>query len=95
MLEFTLRVDPLPSFIELHVRLPSTVRVKPAPMTMSSVACGMVPPGHGALGVAELQFPVPVVVTVAANVAVVISKTVANVTNERHFQCFIDSPLGV
>ena len=63
----TVSVEPLPTVIELQVLLPSTVSVNPAPMTMSSVLAGIVPPGHGALGVVELQFPLPVVVTVAAN----------------------------
>jgi hypothetical protein len=51
--------------MELQVLLPSTVKVNPAPIIMSSLVEGIVPPGHGALGVVELQFPLPVVVTVA------------------------------
>ncbi len=42
-------------------------------MTISSVAAGIVPPGHGAFAVVELQLPEPVVVIVAA-VAVVAMK---------------------
>jgi hypothetical protein len=61
----TVRVDPLPIVIELQVLFPSTVRVNPAPITMSSPAAGIIPPGHGALITLELQFPFPVVVTIA------------------------------
>jgi hypothetical protein len=74
--ELTLTVDPLPIVIELHVLLPSTVRVNPAPMTISSVAAGIVPPGHGAPATVELQLPVPVVVIVAA-IAVAPSATIS------------------
>lgn len=59
-------VDPLPTRRELQVRLPSTVNVKPVPITISSPTAGIVPPGHGAFGVVELQLPLPVVVIVAA-----------------------------
>jgi len=51
---------------ELQVLFPSTVRTYPLPIIMSSVLVGIVPPGHGAFGVVELQFPDPVVVMIAA-----------------------------
>ena|SRR5689334_3484571 len=60
---FTLIVEPFPTCRELHVRLPSTVRVKVAPTTMSSVAVGIIPPGQTDV---ELQFPEAIVVIVAA-----------------------------
>ena len=50
---------------ELQVLLPSTVNVNPFPIIISSVERGIVPLGQGALGVVELQLPLPVVVIVA------------------------------
>lgn len=61
------KVEPFPIVMALHVRFPSTVRVNPAPIMISSVVAGMVPPGQGALGVVELQSPFPAVVIVAAS----------------------------
>ena len=52
---------------ELQVLLPSTVKVKPLPTIISSVASGIVPPGQGAFGVVELQLPLPAVVMVIEN----------------------------
>jgi hypothetical protein len=72
---FTVRVEPLPTVIELQVLAPSTVKVNPAPITMSSVAAGMTPPGHGAFTTVELQLPDPVVVIVAALDTPNVSKT--------------------
>ena len=51
---------------ELQVLFPSAVKANPLPTIISSPFAGIVPPGQGALGVVELQLPVPVVVTVAA-----------------------------
>ncbi len=67
--------EPVPLFgavkpIELQVRFPSTVRVKPCPIIMSSPGSGRMPDGHGAPGTVELQLPLPVVVIVAENVFV-------------------------
>lgn len=63
----TERVEPFPTEIEFAVRSLLTVRVNPAPITMSSVVAGITPPGQGAFGVVELQLPEPVVVMVAAH----------------------------
>jgi hypothetical protein len=60
--------------MELHVLLPSTVNVNPVPIIISSVVKGIVPPGQGALGVVELQFPLPVVVIEAKALKVIMHK---------------------
>lgn len=63
---FTVITEPFPPVRELQVRVPSTVKVKPFPTTISSVGAGIIPPGQGASGIVELQFPLPVVTMVAA-----------------------------
>ena len=51
-------------------------------MITSSPAVGMKPPGQGAFGVVELQFPLPAVVTVTAIDAEALAKTNSTVTSE-------------
>ena len=55
---------------ELQLLFPSTVRVKPLPIMTSALAGGITPPGQGALGTVELQFPLPTVVIGAEKIFV-------------------------
>lgn len=62
---------------ELLVPLPSTVKVNPLPIFISSVERGIFPPVHVALGVVELQLPLPVVV-IAAEYPFIVDRTTKN-----------------
>jgi hypothetical protein len=59
-------VAPALKVIELITVFVVTVMLWPGAMITSSPAVGIKPPGHGAFGVVELQFPLPAVVTVTA-----------------------------
>jgi hypothetical protein len=74
--------------MELHVLLPSTVNVNPVPIIISSVVKGIVPPGQGASGVVELQFPLPVVVIEAKALIVVMHKSIMKINGFMLFAIF-------
>lgn len=61
-----LRVPPLFTVTPAIVAAALTVTVWPLAITTVSVVAGTVPPGQGASGVVEFQFPLPVVVICAA-----------------------------
>lgn len=73
-----------------QVRLPSTVSTSCGPITMSSVAAGITPPGQGAFGTVELQLPLPPVVMVAAYV--VMDKTRRH--NESRLRVIMEKDIG-
>lgn len=70
---------------ELIVAFAVTVIASPARMITSSVLCGTVPPGQGALAVVEFQLPLPAVVTVAALPPMVAAN---NMTRKTYFMTY-------
>ena len=61
----------------------------PVAMTTSDPAGGTVPPGHGAFGVVEFQFPLPAVVMVAARPMVVATASAMTAMMVRILSFFI------
>jgi hypothetical protein len=73
-------VAPALNVIELMTVLVVTVMSCPGAMITSSAAVGMKPPGQGAFGVVEFQFPSPAEVTVTARLADALASTKTTMT---------------